>query len=69
MENNDSTNPLDHINEVLGLDLWPTGAGDEYKGRKIDPDCVGGVTCKFYINREDCLRLAEAFAEIAKNLK
>jgi hypothetical protein len=51
MENNDNTNPLDHINEVLGLDLWPTGAGDEYKGRKIDPDCVGGVTCKFYIVR------------------
>jgi hypothetical protein len=63
----DNTNPLDHINEVLGLELIQTIKGDELKGWKRDLE-EGGTT-KFYINREDCLRLAEAFAEIAKNLK
>jgi hypothetical protein len=58
---------LNEVNDTLGVALGMTVRGDEYKGVKIDHE--DGGTHKFYLNKQDCERLAEAFAIMAANLK
>jgi hypothetical protein len=59
------TDPVDIVNELLGLSLGKTFLADEVKGCR--PDNEGG-THKFYLNAVDCRALADAFAQLAVDL-
>jgi hypothetical protein len=66
----DTSEGLDIVNELLGLNLMETtpaiGPCEEYKGWK--PTEEGRVN-KFYLSASDCSLLSEAFAKLADNLK
>jgi hypothetical protein len=59
---------VEQLNDIIpGLELIKTVRGDEIKGWTRDIE-EGGST-KFYLDRQNCARLAELFAALANELR
>jgi len=61
------TDPFDFINKNLNLDIRKITRGDAVKGWCPPPEGETGLV-RFYFDRQDCLEMAKAWAEIAENL-
>jgi hypothetical protein len=59
---------VEQINDIIpGIELTETERGDVIKGWTRDID--SGGTIKFYLDRQNCARLAELFAALANELR